>query len=124
MAALATISGMDRKTGKRLTGLDHVRQSIMDILTTPVGSRVCRREYGSRLIDLIDTAMNAAGRQAIFAASAIAIARFYPQIMLTSVDLQVAAGGTVAILLTGQERGTARRIDASIDLPLPYPLAA
>lgn len=29
--------GMDRNTGKLLSGTDHIRQSIVDILTTPLG---------------------------------------------------------------------------------------
>ncbi|GDD08501.1 phage baseplate assembly protein [Escherichia coli] len=32
--------GMDRNTGKPLSGVDHICQSIVDILTTPLGTRV------------------------------------------------------------------------------------
>ena len=37
--SIATVSGMDRVTGAALSGRAHMRQSIMDILTTPIGSR-------------------------------------------------------------------------------------
>ncbi|WP_375666036.1 MULTISPECIES: GPW/gp25 family protein, partial [unclassified Bartonella] len=51
-------SGMDRTTGKPLTGIDHLRQSILDILSTRIGSRVMRRDYGSRVAELIDAPVN------------------------------------------------------------------
>lgn len=50
--------GMDAKTGKVLEGIDHLKQSIIDILTTPVNSRIMRRSYGSRLLELVDKPIN------------------------------------------------------------------
>jgi phage baseplate assembly protein W len=49
---------MSNKTGKELEGLDHLKQSIIDILTTPIGSRIMRRDYGYNLFILVDKAMN------------------------------------------------------------------
>lgn len=46
--------GMNRDTGQTLTDSEHISQSVRDILITPVGSRVMRREYGSLLSALID----------------------------------------------------------------------
>ncbi|MCP6182931.1 baseplate assembly protein, partial [Klebsiella pneumoniae] len=46
--------GMNRTTGERISDVDHISQSIGDILRTPVGSRVMRREYGSLLSQMID----------------------------------------------------------------------
>ncbi len=40
------MAGMDRHTGKMIGTSDHIRQSIEAILTTPVGSRVMRRDFG------------------------------------------------------------------------------
>ncbi|MCJ7475671.1 MAG: baseplate assembly protein W, partial [Wolbachia endosymbiont of Homalodisca vitripennis] len=48
------MKGMDAKTGKALEEIDHLKQSIIDILTTPVNSRIMRRSYGSRLLELVD----------------------------------------------------------------------
>lgn len=39
--------GMNSETGKTISGIEHLKQSIVDILTTPVGTRVMRRDYGS-----------------------------------------------------------------------------
>ena len=44
------MTGMSRETGRACDDeLAHIRQSIRDILTTPVGSRIKRRDYGSLL---------------------------------------------------------------------------
>nr|VFK47168.1 MAG: hypothetical protein BECKTC1821D_GA0114238_104214 [Candidatus Kentron sp. TC] len=40
------MAGMSAFTGKHFSDIAHLRQSITDILTTPIGSRVMRREYG------------------------------------------------------------------------------
>ena len=34
---------MNRTTGTAISGLEHLRQSVGDILSTPIGSRVMRR---------------------------------------------------------------------------------
>lgn len=46
-------SGIDRRTGKVLRDLDHVRQSVGVILSTRFGSRVVRRTFGSDVPGLI-----------------------------------------------------------------------
>lgn len=77
--------GTDAKTGKRLSGIDHLRQSIRDILTTPLGSRVMRRDYGSRLFDLIDNPLNDVTLVEIFAATAEALMVWEPRLRVTRV---------------------------------------
>lgn len=46
-------TGIDRRTGAVLTGLDHVRQSVAVILTTRIGSRVMRRTFGAAVPALL-----------------------------------------------------------------------
>lgn len=96
------MSGMHKTTGKRLDGADHIAQSIADILTTPIGSRVMRRDYGSRLFELIDAPLNAVSRQLLAAASAGAIARWEPRVALSRVVVGAGdATGALAILIEG-----------------------
>lgn len=49
-----TISG--EKEGKagveESTGMDRIKESVLQILNTPIGSRVMRRDFGSRLHEL------------------------------------------------------------------------
>ncbi len=47
--------GMNAAGTGTLTDEDHVWQSVNDILLTPVGSRLMRRNYGSLCPDLIDS---------------------------------------------------------------------
>jgi hypothetical protein len=46
--------GMSRTTGAAIDGLEHITQSVRDILGTPIGTRVGRRDYGSDVPELID----------------------------------------------------------------------
>jgi phage baseplate assembly protein W len=78
--------GTDSTTGKALSGVAHLRQSIRDILTTPLGSRVMRREYGSRLFDLVDNPLNDATLVEIFAATAEALIRWEPRLRVQRVQ--------------------------------------
>ena len=80
--------GIDATTGRKLSGIDHLRQSIRDILTTPVGSRVMRRTYGSRLFELIDRPYSPATKLAIIAATAEALIAWEPRIRVEQVVLR------------------------------------
>lgn len=96
------MNGTSATTGAPLSGIDHLRQSIRDILTTPIGSRVMRRDYGSRLFSLIDAPMNRATLLAIYAATAEAIATWEPRFALTKVVATSAAPGAVTLDMTGE----------------------
>ena len=96
------MSGMNRNTGKRIDGADHIRQSVYDILTTPIGTRLMRRTYGSRLFDLVDRPMNAAFNLLLAAATADALRRWEPRLRLQRVQVGApSADGRIPIDLTG-----------------------
>lgn len=78
---------MDVNTGRALTELDHVSQSIADILSTPIGTRLMRRDYGSLLTELIDQPGNDATSVRICAAIAGAIMKWEPRVRLSRVQL-------------------------------------
>lgn len=98
---MAAMIGIDATNGKRITGVDHLRQSIRDILTTPVGSRVMRRDYGSRLFDLVDAPMNRETLVDIYAATAEALATWEPRIVVEQVTAQSAEPGRVVLSISG-----------------------
>jgi len=95
--------GMDASTGKPLSGDAHLAQSIGDILSTPIGTRVMRRDYGSALFELLDAPMNALTRLRLFAATAVALARWEPRLKLTRVSVaDPAVPGRFALTIEGQ----------------------
>ena len=67
------MKGMSNKNGGYLNDLEHLKQSIIDILTTPIGPRVICRNYGSNLFQLIDIPINREPFSRIYAAVAEAI---------------------------------------------------
>lgn len=96
--------GVDASTGKPLSDLDHLRQSIRDILTTRIGTRVMRRDYGSRVPDLIDRPITPRLAVELYAAVAEALARWEPRFRLTRVRMTDARAGWVELTLEGEVR--------------------
>lgn len=88
--------GTDAKTGKPLDGMAHLKQSIRDILTTPLGSRVMRRDYGSRLFDLVDAPLTPNTIADIYAATVEALSIWEPRIYPQRVKVSSVTGDAVA----------------------------
>lgn len=95
------MDGTNASTGKRLSGIDHLRQSLRDILTTPLGTRVMRRDYGSRLYQLVDAPLNRSTILKLYAATADALKKWEPRFKLTRVSIAGASSGSVELDLTG-----------------------
>lgn len=111
--------GMSNSTGRTLTNREHLAQSIADILTTPLGSRIMRRDYGSLLPRLIDQPFNGSTCLQLYAATAIAIMRWEPRIRLTRVQLSdVSTSGAIALELEGIEVDSNQPTNLSIPLAL------
>lgn len=117
--SLAAISGMNRHTGKACTGYDHVRQSIDDILTTSIGERVLNRLYGSDLPDHIDGPIGDTLVQSLFAATAIAIATWYPVVTLSRIRIEQGQDrSALNILAEGEEHpGNGSALPFTIAIP-------
>lgn len=97
--------GMHASTGRSLSGLAHIRQSIADILTTPIGSRLMRRRYGSEVPELIDQPLNSATVLRIYAATAYAIRLWEPRINLTGMQFEAGQAGAASLILDGVANG-------------------
>lgn len=102
----ADMPGMNVSTGTACSDLAHLRQSIADILTTPLGTRLERRTYGSLLPDLIDHPDHDSTRVRLFAAVAGALMRWEPRLRLSRVGLSSGpAAGQVTLDLSGEYLG-------------------
>ncbi len=93
--------GMNRQTGAAMTDIDHLRQSVSDILLTPVGSRLTRRQYGSLLSELIDSPQNPALRLQLMAACYTAIQQWEPRIVLTAISVTLGSAGQSTVEING-----------------------
>ena len=80
------MTGINRSTGHRMERSAHIRQSIADILTTPLGTRVMREDYGSLLPELIDRPQNGRLALQLAAASYMAISRWEPRISIQRIS--------------------------------------
>lgn len=112
---------MNRTTGAPIDTIAHIAQSVADILTTPIGSRVMRREYGSLLPDLIDAPLNDATRLQAYAATAMALMSWEPRIRLSRVQLAGGARPGQAVL---DLDGTRTDTNEALSLRVPLQLGA
>jgi phage baseplate assembly protein W len=110
------ITGMCRNTGRLLGELAHLKQSIVDILTTPIGSRVMRRDYGSRLVELVDRPINDRLKVQIYSATAEALGKWEPRFRCKKVSVESAEAGKIELLLEGDylPNGQQIRLDGII----------
>jgi hypothetical protein len=100
------MNGMHKDTGKPLSGLEHLRQRVENILRTAPAALVLRREYGSELFRLIDAPINASVRARFVAATAGVLNRWEPELKTTRVlfdasNSEQVQGGSVSITLEG-----------------------
>ena len=93
--------GTSSKTGKALSGFDHFKQSIRDILTTRKGSRVMRRDYGSRLPELVDAPQNQSTVAQIVYEGAIALTLWEPRLSLSRIVCLAVSAGRIVLRLEG-----------------------
>lgn len=108
---------MNRTTGRRITGIAHLQQSVADILTTPLGTRLERRTYGSLLPSLIDQPDNARTRLRCYAAIASALMKWEPRLRVTRVGISSGEQpGQAVVDLEGEYLGQAINLSAALQL--------
>ncbi len=109
--------GMNSHTGLSISEVEHIRQSVRDILVTPVGSRIMRREYGSLLSALIDQPQTPALRLQIMAACYSAIQKWEPRVRLSTITFERGEDdGAMYVDMTGMRSASGQPF--SITLPL------
>lgn len=96
--------GLHPDTGAQTTDDLQLAISLRDLLTTPIGSRVMRRDYGSRIPDLIDAPLNGPTLLRLASAAYIAIARWEPRLQISRVRFIPRADqpGRLTVALTVQ----------------------
>jgi phage baseplate assembly protein W len=79
---------MNRDTGTAINTTEHIEQSCSDILSTRLGTRVMRREYGSLLPELVDHPFNELTRLRVYAATVMALMRWEHRVSLSQVQFK------------------------------------
>lgn len=116
---MTVLTGMDRAGGGVLSGDAHLAQSVADIITTPIGSRVMRRDYGCLLFELLDRPMNPATRLLCAMAIAIALARWEPRLTVRQVRLEgELAAGQASVTIVGARTDSAANTLTRLTIPL------
>ena len=109
---------MNRHTGRRLDGAAHLAQSVVNILSTPKGSLVMLRDYGSDLPNIIDQPINGETLVDVYMATAEALAQWEPRIQLVQVKVVAARAGAIELELYQDVDG------ARVAIPIAVELAA
>ena len=106
--------GMDRHTGLPISGVEHLRQSIADILTTPLGSRLMRPEYGSTIRRFVDLPVSEGWKSAVQAEAARALKRWEPRLELTQVQVLSVLDGRITFRLSGIYKGDSQLLEVNV----------
>ena len=109
--------GMDRHTGMRIQGEAHLRQSIGDLLMTPLGSRVMLAGYGSGVPERIDAPTNDSLRIDLAADALAALGFWEPRIRAQSITINNAMPGNLSVSLAATTLSVDGRETGRIQLP-------
>lgn len=116
--------GMDRQSGRAITEqLPHIRQSVATILTTLVGTRIERRDFGSILPLLADQPLNGATLLRAYSATVVALLAWEPRIRVVQITRSVDANQHGIATLSLQATTTSGD-PLRIDVPVGGPASA
>ncbi len=111
------MQGTSVNTFTPLDEFEHVVQSIHDILTTPVASRVLRRDYGSQIPALLDRPMNRDTALDFIIGTADALDRWEPRVRVERVVfVEAEADGRGVLDLDLVHLADGRHVSARIGL--------
>ncbi|WP_272665080.1 MULTISPECIES: GPW/gp25 family protein [unclassified Providencia] len=108
--------GMNRMDGKIISDIEHIRQSVRDILITPIGSRIARRNYGSLLSELIDQPQNPALKLQLMSACYTALIKWEPRILLTRINLSSTETAQMVIDIEATNQDTNQPLNFSVNV--------
>ena len=111
------MTGVDNRDGMLIEeGWEHCKQSIIDVLTTPIGTRVLRREYGSSIHDLIDRPQTPSVFLDCIMAIAEPLHRWEPRFDVTNIQVTPGADGKAEINIGGYYKP--ENLEKSLSVPV------
>ena len=108
---------IDKNTGRSLqTEQQSIQQSLQDIITTPIGSRVMRREYGSLLFELQDQPINDSLVLKCYSAIYSAVSRWEDRVSITQIAMSSVSGNGFVFDIDSVYRVTGQQMNLRIPL--------
>lgn len=105
------MAGLNRETGRPLDAWEHLKQSLLVLLTTRIGERVMRRAFGSDVPPLLGERLVPSTVLRFFTAIIVAIELWEPRYRVTRVgvsatapDADRARSGRLGIAIEGEFR--------------------
>lgn len=94
--------GFNRKTGAICTDFSHLKQSLAVIFSTPLKTRVMRRDFGCELFELIDRPLTDKVILAAYVSIVYACSRWEPRFEITWCNIEkVDSNGIVVLQING-----------------------
>ncbi|MFN4366511.1 MAG: GPW/gp25 family protein [Acinetobacter sp.] len=109
---------MSRYTGAEIAELEHIRESLEDIATTPIGSRVMRRNYGTLLFNLIDQPIGEALYLRIYSTLYTAYVRWENRIEISQIQVVALNKGQLILDIVGFLKSSGSEVNMSIPVNL------
>lgn len=107
---------MSRQSGVGLTELEHIKQSLEDLISTPIGSRIMRRDYGTQVANLLDQPTSEALYLKCYSTIYSAILRWEPRIDITKLNISEFNGSQTVLDLEGVLTQTGQSLNMNIPL--------
>ena len=109
---------ISRESGLTISEIESIEQSIQDIVTTPLGSRIMRRDYGSMVPDLIDQPMSDVLILKMYSAIYTPVARWEPRINIESINITGIGSGFMQLDLESVHTITGQSLNLNIPLQM------
>lgn len=112
---------ISKETGAALeTEIESIQQSIQEILSTPIGSRIMRRQFGSNIPNLIDQPMTNVLMLQLYSAIYTPLLMWEDRISIEHIQVSQISAGYTEINLQAVHMST----DQSINLNIPLQMGA
>lgn len=101
------MTGCDRLTGKSIEGLEYLKQRIENVLSTPIGSVLMKRDFGSNLYLYVDAPVDRDFRAKIYREVAVALNQWVPDFELSKIELDAVniSQGKIILNISGIYKG-------------------
>ena len=109
---------MSRYNESVLTEIEHIKQSLADIATTPIGSRLMRRDYGTLLANLIDQPISEVLYLKIYSTLYTAYVRWEDRVDISQMNVVDIKNGQLILDIVGFLKTNGNEINMSIPVQL------